>query len=315
MIRVAGLTRAYGDFLAVDDVSFQIETGEIVGLLGHNGAGKTTIMKMMTGFLEPTKGSVGVDGFDVAANRKEVQQKIGYLPENCPLYPEMSVAEYLEYAATLHNISAEERAVAISSAISRTGLTDKALQPIATLSRGYRQRTGVAQAILHNPEIIILDEPTNGLDPNQILLMRDLIRELATTSTVIVSTHILQEVQAVCDRVIILKNGKKVLDSGLEELQAGAKLMIKVGGDGDPQSLLHGREGIAGIEQCVKADGGLVDFIITVRVEEDADRNVVAAAAAKQLQTEGFELYEMCYENRNLEAVFAELSGSMEGIQ
>lgn len=315
MIRVAGLTRAYGDFLAVDDVSFQIGRGEIVGLLGHNGAGKTTIMKMMTGFLEPTEGTVMVDSLDVATSRREVQQKIGYLPENCPLYPEMNVAEYLDYAAGLHNVPIQDRPDAIKRAIHRTGLADKAMQQIGTLSRGYRQRTGVAQAILHSPDIIILDEPTNGLDPNQILLMRELIKELAISSTVIISTHILQEVQAVCDRAIILKSGKKVLDSRLEELQAGAKLVLSVGGVGDPQSLLAEVPGVEGIEQWAKTDDDIIDFIVTVRMADDANRNKSAARVAKALQSAGFELFEMSYEKRNLETVFAEISGSIGGKQ
>ncbi|MCI5219889.1 MAG: ABC transporter ATP-binding protein, partial [Candidatus Electrothrix sp. LOE2] len=190
MINVEHLTRKYGDFTAVDDVSFAIGQGEIVGLLGHNGAGKTTIMKMMTGFLEPTKGNITVDDLDVGRNRREIQKKIGYLPENCPVYPEMTVLEYLEYSAALHGVAEQDRPALIREAVARTALEAKATKPLSTLSRGYRQRTGVAQAILHKPDILILDEPTNGLDPTQIQHMRTLIRELAETSTVIISTHI-----------------------------------------------------------------------------------------------------------------------------
>src|SRR5271165_3181606 len=179
MIAARNLTRNYGSFIAVDNVSFSIKEGEIVGLLGHNGAGKTTIMKMLTGFLEPTAGSVTINDHDIESQREEAQTYIGYLPENCPLYPEMTVVEFLNYAAELKNIPVESRPSAIREAISATDLADKAMDPISSLSRGYRQRVGVAQAILHRPRIIILDEPTNGLDPSQIKHMRSLVKQLA----------------------------------------------------------------------------------------------------------------------------------------
>ena len=179
MITISNLTRRYGDFVAVDDVSFTIPRGEVVGLLGPNGAGKTTIMKMLTGFLEPTSGSIRVGELAIGPDTAAIQRRIGYLPENCPGWPEMTVIEFLEYQAVLHDTPAEQRAQAVATAIRRTELRDKATQPIQTLSRGYRQRVGVAQAILHNPDIVILDEPTNGLDPTQILHMRALIRELS----------------------------------------------------------------------------------------------------------------------------------------
>ncbi|MCI5158128.1 MAG: ABC transporter ATP-binding protein, partial [Candidatus Electrothrix sp. AUS1_2] len=219
MIKVEHLTRKYGDFTAVDDVSFEIGQGEIVGLLGHNGAGKTTIMKMITGYLEPTEGNITIDGLDVGRDRREIQKKIGYLPENCPVYPEMTVLDYLEYSAALHGVKEQDRPTLIREAVARTALEAKASKQLSTLSRGYRQRTGVAQAILHKPDILILDEPTNGLDPTQIQHMRTLIRELAETSTVIISTHILQEVQAICDRVIIIKDGSVALDARVDGLQ------------------------------------------------------------------------------------------------
>ncbi len=195
MIQVEEITRNYGDFVAVDGVSFEISRGEIVGFLGHNGAGKTTVMKMLTGFLEPTSGTIRVDGLDIEESRSEVQEKIGYLPENCPVYPEMTVIDCLEFAAELHGVAQSSRLELVRKAIEDTDLVAKAAQPINTLSRGYRQRVGVAQAILHAPQILILDEPTSGLDPFQIRHMRDLIKRLAETSTVIHSTHILQEVR------------------------------------------------------------------------------------------------------------------------
>ena len=192
MIEVEHLTRRYGETVAVDDVSFGIGRGEVVGLLGHNGAGKTTIMKMITGFLEPTAGKIRVDGKEIGCDTRQIQRRIGYLPENCPVWPEMTVIDYLDYQAALHGVAESERPAAIRCAIERTDLGPKASEVIATLSRGYRQRVGVAQAILHDPAILILDEPTNGLDPSQIQHMRTLIRELSETATLMVSTHILQ---------------------------------------------------------------------------------------------------------------------------
>ncbi|WP_462322253.1 ABC transporter ATP-binding protein, partial [Halochromatium sp.] len=183
MIEVHEISRSYGTLRAVDQVSFAIGRREIVGLLGHNGAGKTTIMKMLTGFLEPSAGQIVIDQLDLARRRREVQRRIGYLPENCPLYSDLSVLEHLEYQATLHGIPARHRADAIHRAIERTELGTKARATVATLSRGYRQRLGVAQAILHEPPILILDEPTNGLDPSQIQHMRALIREQAGHAT------------------------------------------------------------------------------------------------------------------------------------
>jgi len=226
MIRAETLSRAYGSVKAVDSVSFEIGHGEIVGLLGHNGAGKTTIMKMLTGYLEPSAGTARVDDLDVCDDRAAVQQQIGYLPENCPLYPEMLVIEHLEYAASLKGIAKDKVAERIRYAVAKTKLADVALQPVSTLSRGYRQRLGVAQAILNSPKILILDEPTNGLDPSQILEMRSLIKELSNTATVLVSTHILQEVQAVCDRVIIINRGKKALDAKMAQLRTANRLSV-----------------------------------------------------------------------------------------
>ena len=188
MIRAENLTRKYGDFTAVSNASFAIEKGEIVGLLGHNGAGKTTIMKMLTGYLEPTSGTVTIDGKELEGSRQDVQKRIGYLPENCPLYSEMTVIDYLEYVATLRAIPEDKVSSRVREAILRTELTEKATNTINTLSRGYRQRVGVAQAIIHEPDFLILDEPTNGLDPSQIHEMRSLVKSIAEHSTVILST-------------------------------------------------------------------------------------------------------------------------------
>ncbi|PIE57557.1 MAG: multidrug ABC transporter ATP-binding protein [Desulfobulbus propionicus] len=307
MIQVDHLTRTYDDCTAVDDVSFSISQGEIVGLLGHNGAGKTTIMKMLTGYLEPTTGSIVINGKDIGPNRKKIQSMIGYLPENCPVYPEMHVIDYLDYSAALHGIPFHDRPTLISRVLKQTGLMEKAIQPISTLSRGYRQRTGVAQAILHKPKIIILDEPTNGLDPTQIQHMRALIRELASEATVIISTHILQEVQAVCDRVIIMKDGCKVLDKGLDELQSGRTLLVETSADAqkftDSISVLSGVESI---QSSVPEKGK--GYAHAVNLGDKTDPHELAALIAQKVLENDWQLYQMHFETRTLETVFAELS-------
>ncbi|MBV1905674.1 MAG: ABC transporter ATP-binding protein [Pseudomonadales bacterium] len=231
MIVADRLVRRYGDLVAVDNVAFTIKTGEIVGLLGKNGAGKTTIMKMMTGFLEPDAGSVSFDGVDMhGVDRDQVlslKQKLGYLAENLPLYTDMSVVDYLDFTAQMHGLGDLDRPSAVRDAISETDLHDKVFERISMLSRGYRQRVGVAQAILHRPEFLVLDEPTNGLDPSQVRHMRGLIRRISSHATVVLSTHIMQEVNAVCDRVLILKNGQLVLDEYLQALKYSSRLLLK----------------------------------------------------------------------------------------
>jgi ABC-2 type transport system ATP-binding protein len=309
MIRIEHVTREYGGFKAVDDVSISIEPGEIVGLLGHNGAGKTTIMKMLTGFVEPTGGTITINGKDIGADRPAVQEEIGYLPENCPVYLEMTVVEYLDYMASLHGLPEEKRAPLITAAIVRTGLQDKAFQSISTLSRGYRQRTGVAQAILHEPDILILDEPTNGLDPTQILQMRGLITELAKSSTVIVSTHVLQEVQAICDRVIILKNGRKALDARLDDLQTEGRLLLQVGGkDDDPRPLIKSCPGVDAVLPAGNFPPFKSGWSCAVTMAAAEDRQEAAARISHALHENGYRLYGMRFESRNLETVFAEIS-------
>ncbi len=300
MINIENVTRRYGDFAAVDQVSFSISQGEIVGLLGHNGAGKTTILKMLTGYLEPTEGSITIDGSDIIKNRQQVQSNIGYLPENCPVYPDMTVLDYLDYAASLHGVAEKDRNELLIDALTQTALLDRAHQSLATLSRGYRQRTGVAQAILHRPKILVLDEPTNGLDPTQILQMRELIRRLGKEATVIISTHILQEVQAVCDRVIIIKNGHLALDTKLDSLQSGSRLFLAT--DAPQNSVKNTLEVLTGVD-FIEESGGT--YALTLA--HGSDRNTIAAAAAAAVQEKGWPLYSLYYETRDLETVFAEI--------
>jgi ABC-2 type transport system ATP-binding protein len=306
MIRVEALTRTYGDLTAVDQVSFDIGQGEIVGLLGHNGAGKTTIMKMLTGYLEATSGSIEIDGLDIASQRSAIQQRIGYLPENDPLYPEMTVIDYLLYAAQLHGVPEAERLHAIREAIHRTDLSSKAASPIGTLSRGFRQRVGVAQAIIHNPKVLILDEPTNGLDPTQVQHMRELIRSLAEQATVIISTHILQEVQAICGRVIIIRNGQLALDSTMRDLQAGKRLLVAVDAEPAQASDLFGS--LEGVNTVESLDTPGVGHSYALALAPQAEISDTAPAVASRALEQGLKLYALQPESRSLESVFGEIS-------
>lgn len=306
MIRVESLSRSYGDHTVVDHVSFEIGAGEIVGLLGHNGAGKTTILKMLTGFLEPTDGHIEMHGLDIRTQRQAIQQQIGYLPENCPVYLEMTVIDYLDYAASLHGVPKTERDARIREAITRTELEPKAADLIYTLSRGYRQRVGVAQAILHQPAILILDEPTNGLDPTQIHHMRSLIKTLAQSATIILSTHILQEVQAVCDRVLMIRDGHKVLDARLDALRTSRRLLLIT--DAEPErakSLLNSLTAVTAID-ATAVDGDRHAYTLTVAAPHDpAD---VAPSVAQVLIEQNFKLFTLAPESRDLETIFDELA-------
>lgn len=218
-ITVRNLTKYYGQEKAISDISFDVKTGEILGFLGPNGAGKTTTMKIVTCYMPPSSGTVDVDGYDIQQQSLEVRRKIGYLPELNPLYTDMNVVEYLEYAARLHGVDKTKLRQQISSMVEVCGLKDVRHKDIGELSKGYRQRVGLAQAMIHDPEVLILDEPTSGLDPNQIVEIRNLIRQLGRAKTVILSTHILSEVQATCDRVIIVNEGSIAADGTPEQLQ------------------------------------------------------------------------------------------------
>lgn len=306
MIEVQSLTRRFGDTTAVEDVSFRIGNRGIVGLLGHNGAGKTTIMRMLCGYLEPSAGSIAFDGKPLADNPRHIQAALGYLPENLPVYPSMLVADYLDYAATLKGIGRRERLSAVREALSSTDLLACALKPIGILSRGFKQRVGVAQAILGRPRLLVLDEPTNGLDPNQTGHMRALITGLAQRSTVILSTHIMQEVNAVCDRVLILRDGKLALDCSLSELQDSKTLLLSVGNC--PESLLAELESltpVASVEH-VSTDGDRLK--LEVRLRSDSDVDSAADEVSRRVINGGAKLYQAEIPSRDLERVFREVS-------
>ncbi len=306
MLDVTSLKRTYGDFVAVDGVTFSIGKGEIVGLLGHNGAGKTTIMKMLSGYLEPSGGQIKMDGMDLAQQLKHVQLKIGYLPESLPVYPEMTVADYLDYAASLKGLQGAEKQAEIKRALTATAIGEKLLAPIATLSRGYKQRVGVAQAILGKPSLLILDEPTNGLDPTQTLQMRELIREVAKEATVILSTHIMQEVDALCDRVLMVRGGHLVIDARLDSLRQSRYLRLITTPLSD--TAITTLSQIPGVDvfEHQAVEGTRASYRVTL--SEAAELDTVSAALAKAVIAAGADLYQLFAEVRDLESLFREVN-------
>lgn len=306
MLKAQQLIRQYGDFTAVNNVSFEIDNKQIVGLLGHNGAGKTTIMKMITGFLEPSSGSITIDGIDVNQQEVETKGRVGYLPENCPLYADMTVIDFLLYTAQLRTMQHQSAQRAVQKAIARTDLGDKASQQIHTLSRGYRQRVGVAQAILSEPDLLILDEPTNGLDPSQIENMRSLIKQLAQTSTVIISTHVLQEVSAVCDRVLILKQGELALDSTLENLQQGEQLLISV--DKQPQQVITELQDDAVVQSIEYLGEEQTGYSYRLRPAQNKTLVSITPKITRILVNLGYGITRIAPELRDLETVFREIN-------
>lgn len=307
MIIAENLTRKYGEFIAVNNVSFSIPKGQVVGLLGHNGAGKTTIMKMLTGYLEPTSGSAKIAGLDIVEDRLAVQEKVGYLPEVPPIYPEQTVAEYLEYIIALRGCPCSEMKELIQNAVKKTGLASKITSRISTLSKGYRQRLGVAQAIINNPEVLVLDEPTSGLDPSQINEMRSLLRTLGQESTVIISTHILQEVEAMCDRVIIILNGQIVADADLEELRNIDCISLEVDkGIDDVQRVFRSIDGIAEIRATAKTSNGY-SYEIRTKVHPASLIPRLSYVAVSN----GWQVFQICQERRTLEAVFKEINNAV----
>ena len=297
MIKAEGLTRHYGAVVAASEVSFEVGSGEIVGLLGHNGAGKTTVMKMLTGYLEPSSGRGLVDGIDVQDEPVVVQNKIGYLPENRPLYPDMSVFDYLAFTANMRGMTGSEAESALRNVIESMELGSRALDKIGTLSRGYQQRVGVAQAILHKPPVLILDEPTNGLDPRQTQEMRRLLRSLAMTATVVLSTHIMQEVDAICDRVLIMRDGELVIDEKLAELKRADTIELRT---------------TASPKQVESALGASVNVVAEndrlLLTSETIDLEAFAAQVARALVTQDIPIHGLAPVQRDLERLFREVS-------
>ena len=302
MILVEGLTKSYGEIQALRGMKFQVDQGEIVGLLGPNGAGKSTAIKCLTGYLHPDEGSVHVDGINVLEDPIKAQACIGYLPENTPLYPEMSVQAYLQMIAELRGIPEDLYVNRLSDAIDATGLNDRLTQPIGQLSKGLRQRVGLAQAILHKPQLLILDEPTIGLDPTQIVEIRNLIKDLSGTSTILFSSHILSEVEAVCDRVIVLVNGEVRVDAHLDDIAktSNATLIVEEQ-DGDIEKSLSELDGVQQVNCSLTNDGNYSYEIVGV-AGFDLCPSIYDLARKEQ-----WSLRELRRDVRTLENVFSEL--------
>lgn len=307
MIEAHGLTRRYGDYTAVDDISFSVAEGEILGILGPNGAGKTTTIRMITGFLPPTRGRVTVQGRDLFTEPSRVRREIGYLPENVAIYPEMRVCEYLQYRAQLEGMKRSAGRDAIEDCLDRCLLRDVERQIVGTLSKGYRQRVGLAAAILHRPRVLVLDEPTVGLDPRQIIAIRELIRELGEKRTLMVSTHILPEVEQLCDRVLIIDGGKIVAEgtpSALREQARGNPLLtITVAGDPAPidsaLTVLGSLDGVQRVEPTGQPG--------QLRIECDRDRDL-RAEVFQAAVAQGWILLELVEQATSLEDVFVRLT-------
>ena len=300
-VTVSHITKSYGDQLAVDDISFEIKKGEIVGFIGPNGAGKSTTMKIITGLLAPDSGETLINGLDVEDNSIEIRRILGYLPENNPLYPEMYVREYIGHVARLYGMKKNISGL-ISDIVEKTGLGLEIRKKIGELSKGYRQRVGLAQALVHNPEILILDEPTSGLDPNQIIEIRNLISELGKEKTVLLSTHIMQEVEAICDRVIIIDKGKIVADEKSSSIRKGSvekdqTIIVEFNKKVRPAQLQQ-------IEGVIKVkNSGPNIWLIQASTEEDIRKEIFEYAVRNDIQ-----VLSMQRKERKLEDIFRDLT-------
>ena len=310
MIEVQKLVKWFGPTLAVDNISFHIPQGQIVGFLGPNGAGKSTTLRILTGFIPPTSGRAMIGGLDVLKQSEAARRKIGYLPESTPLYPEMRVDEYLHYRGRLYGMPRLERRKAIDLACDRCGLMQLRRRLVGQLSRGNRQRVGLAQAILHDPEVLILDEPTAGLDPNQISHVRDLIGELAGQHTILISTHVLPEVEKVADRVLIIAGGRIMADGSPDELRrqvtAGARVVVQIKAATESVEQAMGQvEGVRGVETLLH--DGWTRAVITP--DKGAD---VREAVGKVALNNGWALREIRFETASLEQFFVQITAEQE---
>lgn len=308
MIEVRHLTKRYGRVTAVDDVSFRVEKGEILGFLGPNGAGKTTTMRILTGYMPPTEGQALVAGHDVLDQPLEAKRRTGYLPETPPLYPEMTVREYLLFCARIKGVAGADRAARVRWAMERTRVADMADRHCGKLSKGYKQRVGLAQALLHNPEVLILDEPTAGLDPKQILETRDLIKSLAGDHTVILSTHILPEVSQTCQRVVIINKGRVVaVDTPANltaRLQGNETIYVQVdAGGADPEPALRGIGGVVRVARAGGPGGPSSAYEVESAPGQDLRRDI-----ARAMVTAGWGLLELRPMRMSLEEIFLSLT-------
>ena len=308
MIVVENLTKQYGDHVAVDHLSFQVEKGKIYGFLGPNGAGKSTTMNMITGYLAPTSGKVLIDGKDIQREPEEAKRSVGYLPEMPPLYPDMTVREYLVFAAELKKVAAKERKAQVDKVCELVGITDMKERLIKNLSKGYKQRVGLAQAILGDPQVLILDEPSVGLDPKQIIEMRELIKKLGEEHTIILSSHILSEVSAVCDHVMIIAHGKMVASDTPEglrkKLEGAMEILLTIKGDEEAvMSLWQDMEEIDSVEKLQSEEAGCIRLRLYCKEGADARAKVFFACAKAELP-----IMEMTHQEKSLEDVFLQLT-------
>jgi ABC-2 type transport system ATP-binding protein len=307
MISVQNIEKRYGDMRAVSQLSFEIKQGEIVGLLGHNGAGKTTLMKMITGYIEPTNdGQIVIDGLDVVKNRIEVQKKIGYLPEHSPLYPELQINEYLMLMAELRGLKGNDKKLAVKRAMEETGLSHRKYDLIAHLSKGYQQRVGIAQAILHQPQILILDEPSNGLDPMQNLEIRQLIKKLSQNATIILSTHILPEIEAVCDRVLIMIQGELAKDAPIKSFLSSSSIRLKLKESKENRDVIGVLKRIDHVKTVLALPShrdGSQEFKIVAQ----KDPSALLPKISQAIFEKGWELLEIYQDVQDLETAFREL--------
>ena len=316
MIQVEGLSKRYARHVAVNNISFSVEKGDIVGFLGPNGAGKTTTMRILTCFMPPTEGKATVANYDVFEQPYEVKKHIGYLPEAPPVYPEMTVRGYLTFVARLKNLPAGEIKNRVEQVMERCAVPDVAERLIGKLSKGYRQRVGLAQAIIHNPDVLILDEPTSGLDPKQINETRELIKSLAGEHTIILSTHILPEVEAVCEKVIIINKGRLVATDSVENLKnraglGGATLVqIENSGDLDPLAVHQRLEQVPGVSKVLDRATSGPRYVFEVESLQGSNARPDIARAVVHA---GWNLIELKSSTMTLEEVFLELTGSHTG--
>jgi len=308
LIEVKDLTKSFGDRTAVDHVSFTVNRGEILGFLGPNGAGKTTTMRILTGFLPATSGTATVAGYDVFNDSLEVRRRIGYLPEAPPLYTDMTVVSYLDFVTRIKGVPAEKRSARITDALEKTGLTDKRNELIRRLSKGYKQRVGLAQALVHDPDVIILDEPTVGLDPKQIIEVRHLIRGLAGNHTIILSTHILPEVSMTCDRVVIINRGKIAAEDTPANLAAKVKggQHIRLEAQAEEGALRSAIGELSGIQKIEIEPAGAPGRLAAT-IESAAGQDVRSQLAAK-IVGKGWPLFELRGANLSLEEIFLQLT-------
>jgi ABC-2 type transport system ATP-binding protein len=312
MIEISGLTRYYGDLCALDHISLTIEKGKILGLLGPNGAGKTTAMRILTGYLAPTEGTVTVKGHSIDGSMLEIKKLIGYLPESAPVYQDMLTYDYLQYVADIREMPKESREGKIREIAAICGLESVMHRSIHELSKGFKQRVGLAHAMISDPEILILDEPTTGLDPNQIVEIRDIIKKIGREKTVILSSHILSEVEATCDRVVIINNGRIVADGSTEELKRttaedyAISLLLKGAPEGEAKELFAGLNGVASVD--ASGEEGMTRLRLSCRTGDDLREQVYS-----RVKTKDWALLELTRESKSLESIFGELTQEKEG--